>query len=157
MWKYIDQLFSGKLDDIKDQIYITDLCKCNDDIKSKIKKERKNEKIWEICRDNYLIKEIELINPKLIIFQGWSPYKSIKGYFNEKNFGKGILQNPHYGEFSFNGTPIPHIVIVHQSKMFGGNKYEQDVIDKYVNMISKFVKDKILKEVPEIRELLSRE
>lgn len=150
MWKYINLLFSRKLDDIKDQIYITDLCKCNDDIKSKIKKERKNEKIWKLCRNNYLLEEIKLINPSLIIFQSWNPYKKIKEYFGEKYSREGITRNPHYGKFSFNGIQIPHFVIVHQSKIFGINKYEFD-IDEYINRISQFIKNKILTEVLQIK------
>ena len=153
MWKYINLLFLEKLDGVKPNIYITDMCKCNDDIKSK--KERKNEEIWKICRNKYLLEEIRLINPSLIIFQGWSPYKKIKEHFEEKYSREGITSNPHYGKFTFNGKQIPHFVIVHQSKVFGKNKLKIDIINKYINMISQFVKTKILKEVPEINKLLN--
>lgn len=157
MWKYINSLFSKKLDIIKDEIYITDLCKCNDDIKSKIKKERKNEKIWMLCRNNYLLEEIKVINPSLIIFQSWNPYINMKEYFSEKYSRKAITRDPHYGMFTFNGTQIPHFVIVHQSKIFGNknNRLKID-IDEYITMISQFIKNTILKEIPEINKLLNR-
>lgn len=174
LWEYLNHLFSGKLEAIKPMIYITDLCKCNDDIKTKNKKERKNKKIWKICGDNYLIKEIELIKPKLIIFQGWSSYKYLKDYLIQENeeiksqddilenvelinkqyyreetgySEKSLYYNPFYGKLPFNGNQIHFFVIFHQSNFTNPskkNKYNRTV---YVDRHLKFIKEKILTEV----------
>ena len=166
LWKYLNLLFLKKLNDIKPKIYITDLCKCNDDIKSKIKKEQKNQLIWKKCRNNYLIKEIELINPKLIIFQGWNSYKYIMKYLEENKIitkRKAILENiekyypqagyfetrlylnPFYGKFPFNGKQIHFFVIFHQSNFITyKKKYD---ITAYTSRHSKFIEEKILGEV----------
>ena len=114
--------------------------------------------MWAECLSTYLIKEIELINPSLIIFQSWNPYKKINNYFGKKYSKEGITRNPHYGKFTFNGTVIPHFVIVHQSKIFGDKNNRLNIdIDEYINMIIRLIKNTILKEVPEINKLLNRE
>ncbi len=170
LWEYLNLLFLKKLDDIKPKIYITDLCKCNDDIKSKTKKERKNICIWKKCRNNYLIKEIELINPKLIIFQGWNSYKcymsyleenkiitlrkeileNIEEYYPQASYSKTSLYlNPFYGKFPFNRKQIHFFIIFHQSNFFGKYKEKYD-ITAYTSRHSKFIKKKILGEVLQI-------
>ena len=166
MWKYINLLFSEKLDNIKDQIYITDLCKCNDDIKSKIKKDRKNEEIWKECRDNYLIEEIRLINPKLIIFQGGDSYTYVMRYLKshkliktmsgivektdcyypksgELNFYKERYSKPCFGRFSLNGKEICFFKIYHQAARYMTDSEK----DNYIKQNRYFIKNKILKEV----------
>ena len=80
LWEYLNLLFLYKLNVIKPKIYITDLCKCNDDIKTNKKKHQKNKNMWANCLTKCLIEEIKLINPKLIIFQGWESYKSVMKY-----------------------------------------------------------------------------
>lgn len=163
-WEYLNDLFSNKLDTIKHKIYITDLCKCNDDIKSKVKKERKNQLIWQECRDSYLIKEIELINPTLIIFQGWESYKcymsyleknkiitkrkdileDIRRYYPEAGYSETSLYlNPQYGKFPLNGKQIHFFVIFHQTNFFGKYKEKYDITD-YTNRHSEFIEKKII-------------
>lgn len=166
MWKYLNRLFSRKLDNIKDQIYITDLCKCNDDIKSKIKKDRKNEEIWKECRDNYLIEEIRLINPKLIIFQGGDSYTYVMRYLKshkliktmsgivektdcyypksgELNFYKERYSKPCFGRFSLNGKEICFFKIYHQAARYMTDSEK----DNYIKQNRYFINNKILKEV----------
>lgn len=171
-WEYLNDLFSNKLDTIKSKIYITDLCKCNDDIKSKVKKERKNQLIWQKCRDSYLIKEIELINPTLIIFQGWESYKcymsyleknkiitkrkdileDIRRYYPEAGYSETSLYlNPQYGKFPLNGKQIHFFVIFHQTNFFGKYKEKYDITD-YTNRHSEFIEKKILDKVLKINE-----
>ena len=166
--------FSKKLDDIKPKIYITDLCKCNDDIKSKIKKEQKNTKIWKICCKNYLIKEIELINPKLIIFQGWNSYLYLKDYLKDKDiivpknaisnsdnikkyypkhkeYSKtSLCYNPFYGKFPLNGNQIHFFIILHQTNFIGGNRNKCNRTD-YIDRHKEFVKKEILTKVLNIK------
>jgi len=171
LWEYLNDLFSGKLNKIKPKIYITDLCKCNDDIKSKIKKEQKNTKIWEICCKNYLIKEIELINPKLIIFQGWSSYKYLKKYLKDKDiilpknaisnsdnikkyypihkeYSKtSLCYNPFYGKFSLNGNQIHFFVIYHQVNFTSDSNRNKCNRNDYIARHKEFVKKEILTKV----------
>ncbi len=61
---------------------------CSEDIcRSGIKDtyNRTNKKIWKVCLENYLIHEIDLINPKLIIFQGNTAYNYLRKILLEKN------------------------------------------------------------------------
>lgn len=175
LWEYLNLLFSGKLDNIKPKIYLTDLCKCNDNIKTKVKKEQKNTTIWKICCKNYLIKEIELINPKLIIFQGWSSYLYLKDYLKKekdiivpmnatsdsdnikkyypkyKDYSKkSLCYNPFYGKFPFNGNQIHFFVIFHQTNFIGRNKDKCNRTD-YIDRHKEFVKKEILTEVLSIK------
>ncbi len=171
-WEYLNGLFSKKLDIVKPMIYITDLCKCNDDIKSKNKKEQKNQLIWKKCLNSYLIREIELINPKLVIFQGWDSYKCYMSYLEENKIitkRKDILEdikeyypqagysetslylNPQYGKFPLNGKQIHFFVIFHQTNFFGKYKENYDITD-YTNRHSEFIEKKIIDKVLKINE-----
>lgn len=168
LWVYLNLLFSDKLNKIKPMIYLTDLCKCNDDNSS-----GKNEKIWKKCRDNYLIKEIALINPSLIIFQGWSSYVYLRDYLkcekiiksegeilqnveliNKRYYReevgyskKSLYYNPFYGKLPFNGKHIPFFIIFHQSNFTNQKKKKKYNRTDYINRHSEFVKEKILSEV----------
>lgn len=145
MWKYLNRLFSGKLDGIKDQIYITDLCKCNDKTKDNV--------MWKNCFSAFLIKEIELINPNLIIFQGWAPYKFVLEHFLKKD---QVPKNPpYYGEFPLKGKNVSFFKIYHQA--YVRDRLDENGKSNYINPKSEFIKNNILKEVPEINKLLNRE
>ncbi|MBA7529849.1 hypothetical protein ES705_22048 [subsurface metagenome] len=67
-WKYLTLLFSNDLHFIRDNIYITDACKCLD---------RRNDEILRQCSSCYLHNEIILINPQLIIIQGGNTYEKL--------------------------------------------------------------------------------
>ncbi len=167
-WEYLNLLFLNKLDVIKPKIYITDLCKCNDDIVVD-GDNVKNKDIWGECRDKYLIEEIELINPNLIIFHSWSPYK----YLIEYLLGKKIIDsedeiledvecyysnnedpdysktklyyNPFFGKFPFYGNNIHFFVILHQSYFY--RRLEENRRINYINRNHQFIEEKVLNEV----------
>ena len=168
LWEYLNLLFLNKLDIIKPKIYITDLCKCNDD-KPENNKVNKNKDMWEKCLSKCLIEEIKLINPKLIIFQGWSPHtelmkylkeneiieskeaieENVKGYYpknEEPGYSKTRLYyNPFFSKFPFNGNQIHTFIIFHQSNFTRyKNKYDRTY---YINRNLQFIKEKILAEV----------
>lgn len=71
-WEYFSFFFSDKFEKLKENVYITDLVKCNE----------KDNKVWvnfqSECFDNFLKEEIKLINPRLIIFLGASSYEHVK-------------------------------------------------------------------------------
>jgi len=75
LWQYLRTCLTENFDDLKSEFYISDISKCNDDTKEK---PYKNKRLWIPCQSKYLLKEIELINPKLIIFLGGSPFESLK-------------------------------------------------------------------------------
>lgn len=112
LWKTLLLFFSKFWDVKKTEIYITDVCKCNDDFSSS-----KNTDLWFPCMKKYLINEICLIRPKLIIFLGSTGYDYLKMY--EKKEDCGLLKfteeiNPtknedieqKYGKFSFSSDII---------------------------------------------------
>lgn len=144
LWEYLNGLFSEKLDVLKPKIYITDLCKCDAE---------KNERIWEACRDKYLIKEIELINPNLIIFQGGDSYTSVKKYLKSNLIKYTFIKKYRiiypilgFGKFPFNGKDIYFFKINHQAYWLGQYASISDRTD-YINQYKKFIKEKILVEV----------
>jgi len=175
LWEYLNLLFLKKLNIIKPKIYITDLCKCNDDIKKEFTKDNmirykldKNEKMWTKCLTECLIKEIELINPSLIIFQGGSSYKFVMRYLKsqsliksersileetesyyhklgEPDYYEELYSKPCFGKFPFNGKEIYFFKIYHQAAF---NRY-LNISDRtdYINQNHQFIEKKILKEV----------
>ena len=173
LWEYLNLLFLNKLSVIKPIIYVTDLCKCNDDIMLEDKTD-KNQAMWKNCLSECLLDEIKLINPKLIIFQSWSPYNYLKEYLIEKkiiNSEEEILEdvecyfsnnkdqdysntklyyNPFFGKFPFNGNNIYFFVILHQSYFY--RRLNKNKRTNYINRNHHFIEEKILKEVLQIKE-----
>lgn len=171
LWIYLNHLFLNKLEILKPKIYITDLCKCNDDVESDNKKEEKNQCMWRVCRDKYLIKEIKLINPKLIIFQGGSSYTFVMRYLKseglikskrsileeteryypkpgEPDYYEKSFSEPCFGKFPLNGNNYYFFKIYHQAyfvRWFKGLEGTQ--IFNYINQNHQFIKKKFLKEV----------
>ncbi len=163
LWEYLNLLFLKKLDIIKPKIYITDLCKCNDDI-VRDGNLNKNQSMWTKCLTECLIKEIELINPSLIIFQGGSPYKEVRSYLKDQGIIRSIINTekdfpklgdpnfydknyskPDFGKFPFNGKDIYFFKIYHQAAF---NRYLK-ISDRnnYISQNLRFIEKKILKEV----------
>lgn len=95
-WEYLSFFFSDKFGVLKENVYITDLVKCRE--KDFIASPECN------CYDNFLKEEINLINPRLIIFLGASSYEYVGSQFDfkkrisptEKN-----LDNTDLKEFNF--------------------------------------------------------
>jgi len=163
LWEYLNLLFLNKLDIIKPKIYITDLCKCNDDTEKK--------EMWTKCFTECLIKEIKLINPKLIIFQGGSSYTFVMRYLKserlikskrsileeteryypkpgEPDYYQNSFSEPCFGRFPLNGKNYYFFKIYHQAyfvRWFKGLEGTQ--IFNYINQNSQFIEKKILKEV----------
>lgn len=142
LWEYINQLFLGKLDVIKQKIYITDLCKCNDHTEKK--------EMWSKCLTKCLIEEIKLINPKLIIFQGWDSYKYLmnflfhKGLREEPDFSKNLSDDPHYDMLCFNQKEIHFFTIIHQASFRYMKKEEKS---EYITRMQKFIETQIYRGI----------
>ncbi|GAG79962.1 unnamed protein product, partial [marine sediment metagenome] len=176
LWLYLNYLFLNKLGQLKPKIYITDLCKCNDDIK-KInekgkKKPDKNKILWKKCLTECLNEEIRLINPSLIIFQGWNSYIYVRDYLIEKkliksekdiledtvhfypqsgdkDFYKKRFYNPTYGKFSCNNDKIIYFFRIYHQRFLYKNLNEYDR-NKYITQNHKFIEKKILNEILDI-------
>ena len=77
LWKRLKNILPISLEELKKKVYITDLVKWN----------AKGNSIWkhfrEKCFESFLIHEIRIINPKLIIFLGNTGYYFLK---NKKKF-----------------------------------------------------------------------
>jgi uracil-DNA glycosylase family 4 len=133
LWKYLKELFGNSFEDLKNNIYITDICKCN---------ANKKKDIWEQCSRHYLMNEIEIINPSLIIFQGASAFKYVqkmskfnenysimKNYFSKTSFYR-------HGTLTFNSKKFNYFRIYHSSNMNNKNKYiEFNKAKKFINEI----------------------
>ncbi len=96
-WEYLSFFFSDKFGKLKENVYISDLVKCNEKDNEVWKKLKKK------CYDNFLKKEIRLINPRLIIFLGASSYEYVKNHFDFKEISptKSDLVNADVKEFNF--------------------------------------------------------
>jgi len=144
LWKYLNLLFLNKLSVIKPKVYITDLCKCNDETKDK--------EMWTRCLSICLIKEIELINPNLIIFQGWNSYKYLMNYLYDEglrgklDFSKNLYDDPYYGMLSFNQKEIHSFTIVHQASFFRYKKKEEKG-SEYITRMQKFIETQIFQDI----------
>jgi len=151
LWEYINQLFCGKLSAIKPKIYITDLCKCNDDVVVN-KKTKKNQQMWRNCLSKYLIEEIILINPSLIIFQGGSSSKYVTKFLEKQGSIKFVIPKI-FGEFTLNGEQIYFFKIHHQAYFYRWlNETERA---SYINQNRQFIENKILKEILNIKEIFN--
>ncbi len=75
LWERLKKILPISLEALKSKVYVTDLVKCN----------ARGNSIWnhlkEKCFENFLIHEIRIINPKLIIFLGNSGYYYLKERF----------------------------------------------------------------------------
>lgn len=110
LWIDLNYLFDNELKLVKNNIYISDIAKCN---------AHKDKKVWESCSNNYLLNEINLINPKIIIFQGNTSYRFTKKLFKEK-------------ELSWEEQPIDEFFVEKTFPKFGyvklPNNYEATFI-----------------------------
>lgn len=87
LWKYLNELFSRDIKSIINDIYITDLVKCN----NRSEEKKKGNLIWKSCIKNCLknlLKEIKLIRPEIIIFQGLKSYYKLRSELGKNNFSE---------------------------------------------------------------------
>ena len=77
LWTYLAEVFGKSFPFVKENLYLTDLSKCND----------KENEIWSSCFKeckNFLYEEILLIKPLLIIFLGGKSHKEFMNLLEEK-------------------------------------------------------------------------
>lgn len=136
LWSCMKKLFGDKLDLVTENIYMTDICKCN---------ARKNKKIWEKCSRKFLLKEVALVNPKIILFQGNTAYEHtkhmLKNRMEEENISSYFADNafPKFGKISLpNNEEINFLKIYHSSR--ANRRYRGRNRIEYKNLI----KDKIM-------------
>lgn len=155
LWNYLADIFNDDFDYIKNNLYITDLCKCN----------AKGNQKWKNCYKEcvqFLYEEVKLIIPLLIIFLGKKSQEEFNKFLEGKRFeiipgkveGKEININDYYenfkklrffNSFEINGQKIFMITIYH-------NRWLTDYLDekklvlvkKYKEQCRKFIKEVIL-------------
>jgi len=154
LFPYLKDLFLDKYDYLLKNLYITDISKCFLDYEG-IKRTEKS-RILRICFSEYLKREIILINPKLIIFQGTSfeIFKSItrdhkdilieneeqivNKYFNNvQDLG---IRNRKFGTIWFNSNKAKFIKLYHSSshnipskmRMISLNSYRELIQDELI-------------------------
>ncbi|MBA7539420.1 hypothetical protein ES705_31699 [subsurface metagenome] len=130
LFPYLKDLFLDEYNKLLKELYITDVCKCLYDYEGENKGRQSD--VWNNCFQKCGIKEIEIINPELIIFQG-STFESFKkiiknskkieivlkdeiinNYFDSSLIDMGI-RNRKFGYISINGHHIKFIKIYHSS------------------------------------------
>jgi hypothetical protein len=112
LWIQLKAMFDEELDLVLKNVYVTDICKCN---------AKKKGNIWDNCSSNFLLKEIELINPKIVIFQGNTAYEYTKSILGDKMneeditlyFGNNSF--PKFGKISLSNNEIWFMRIYHTS------------------------------------------
>ena len=132
LFPYLKDLFLDKYNKLLKELYITDVCKCLYDYEGENK--GKESVVRNNCFQKYGIKEIEIINPELIIFQGsaFESFKKIRKnskkieivikneiidkYFDSSLIDMGI-KNRKFGYISLNGHCIKFIKIYHSTKL----------------------------------------
>ena len=96
LWTYFSDLFGEYFEFIIDNLYITDLSKCN----------AKGNKKWRDCHQNcvhFLFEEVKAITPLLIIFLGRSSYTNFCKLLRKKNIqtSNGTLDGEEVNMASF--------------------------------------------------------
>ena len=127
LFPYLKDLLMKEYDKLLKELYIIDVCKCLYDYEGE-NKGRQSE-VWNYCFKKCGIKEIEIINPELIIFQGdafesferiTKKSKKIKITHKDdiitKYFDTNLIKNRKFGYISINGHQIKFIKIYHSSK-----------------------------------------
>jgi len=133
LWRILYELFNQEnFEFVKQNIFIVDVCRCIFMFKEDGKKIKVDtNRIISKCAKKYLLQQIELINPKVIIIQGGEPCNQIKTILGnmvkeEKDFMikyKDELEQfgknknfPKIGWIYFDGSePIRFIKIFHSS------------------------------------------
>ena len=129
LWVCMKNLFND-LNLITGNIYMTDISKCT---------ASKDRTIWESCSEKFLINEIKLMRPILILFQGNTAYdftksllkngmqeEDINSYFRDNNF-------PKFGKITFLDNVIHFLKIYHTS--IANRRYRDKNIEDYRRLI----------------------
>lgn len=139
-WNYIDYIFSNNLEEILSNLYITDLSKCfsqknsNDD----------HLLIWDTCTEFCLINEIEYIKPRIVLFQGNTPYLYTRKILKKKGYNFRETKNKNNvksGTFNLGiDTPTEYLLIWHSSYLHRRINAKTEfltILDIYKDIIAK--------------------
>ena len=97
-----------------------------------------HDKIWEKCIFSFLMDEINLLNPKVLVFQGNDPYDTviekfkniepinIEEYFRNTDF-------PKFGKIKINSRDMYYLKIYHTGRQTRGSR--KKTISTYNNLI----------------------
>ncbi len=143
LWGYLFDLFKTiPLETILKNIYITDICKCNSEGNNDIKDQC-------IFENKYIMKEIQLIKPNLILFQGDKALNYIKELVENEdtitlNFDNRI--NDYFNNYEYPSYPkfgtifildrnVEGLKIYHSTPLGNVLKYRRDSLEYYRNFI----------------------
>lgn len=155
LWKYLSEIFSDFFQIVKKNTYITDLVMCNNRSNEGIK----GNAIWRSCIKNCvnnLLREIEYIRPRVILFQGNNSYhrlkrfikknikeESVTEFYSDKNeyfFSKF----PKFGKITFNDLEIVFLKIYHQKYVNSYMPNRNAERQKYKELTASLIKEKII-------------
>ncbi len=142
LWERLAKILPNSLEVLKSKVYITDLVKCN----------ARGNNIWKHlkkkCFESFLIHEISIINPKLIIFLGNSGYYHLKELEEEFKFEECC---PTENKCTLGE---PHECSKYKIYNFRDDEYLKSYYTKYKERISKspFVKSIAFKSFSELKK-----
>lgn len=152
LWRYFAEIFGESFGYLKQNLYITDLCKCN--AKGNIK--------WKDCFEeciNFLYEEVHLIKPLLIIFLGKksqeqfinllitkgekvSPGKIDGIRVNLNNYYKDFKELRFFSSFKVCNHPIFMINIYHNKWLTDYlNADKKELVEKYLIQCKRFMQE----------------
>jgi len=155
LWKYFAEIFGESFGYLKQNLYITDLCKCN--AKGNIK--------WKDCFEeciNFLYEEVHLIKPLLIIFLGKKSREQFinllitkgekvsSGKLNGKevnleNYYEDFKKLRFFKSFRIGNLPVFMINIYHNSWLTNYlTEDKKNKVDEYIKQCKKFVQEIVL-------------
>jgi len=156
LWEYFAEIFGIRFEFIKNNLYITDLCKCN----------AKGNQKWKECSESciqFLYEEVQLITPLLIIFLGRESQEQFTNYLLKKKGMKitaGLLNDVQvnmskyyedfkslrlFKSFEMNRQQVFMINIYHNKWLTDFlNEEKKALVKKYVRQCRTFMKEEIL-------------
>lgn len=147
LWIYLAEVFGKSFPFVKENLYLTDLSKCND----------KENKIWSSCFKeciNFLYEEVQLVKPLLIIFLGGRSKKYFMKLLEDKRErvfagklnGKEFNLEKYYDEdfkalrffksFRVCNLPVFMINIYHNR-----NYFEKEKFKRYLYQCKRFMQE----------------
>jgi len=152
LWKYFAEIFGIRFEYIKNNLYITDLCKCN----------AKGNQKWKECSESciqFLYEEVQLITPLLIIFLGRESQAQFTNLLKEKGMKitAGLLNDIQvnmskyyedfetlrlFKSFEMNGQQVFIINIYHNKWLTDFlNEEKKALVNKYIKQCKIFMKE----------------
>ncbi len=152
LWEYFAEIFGIRFEFIKNNIYITDLCKCN----------AKNNQKWKECSESciqFLYEEVQLITPLLIIFLGKESQEQFTNLLKKKGMKitAGLLNDIQvnmskyyedfktlrlFKSFEMNGQQVFIINIYHNKWLIDFlNEEKKALVKKYIKQCKIFMKE----------------